>query len=756
MRKRTFFILFLLILPLNIHAQTQKLALIEVFQMLEENFPYSFSYANKNVQNIVATPPASLKVSFKTILTELEKETGLVFSILKNGIVAVSRPQLMQPQHLEEVVLTEYLAKGISKKTDASFEVNYQSFGILPGLIEPDVFQTLQALPGVESVNELPSEVNVRGGTSDQNLILWDGIRVYQTGHFFGLISAFNPYQTKQVALIKNGTNPAFGNSVSSVVSMQTDDEINPKLHTEVSSNLLSLQGFTDIPLRQNSSIQLSARTSINNWVETPTYNQYFDRAFQDSEIINNNGNIKSSGEEFKFHDINTRYLLQFKKDHLLRVNFFNIQNKVNFTENLSLDNPDSRSSELSQGSLGGGIFLESKWNSNFETSVQFYLSKYELYSENADIINNQKLIQENEILETGLKFNSIFKLNKLLSLQNGFEVTETGVSNLSNIDNPTFRRYIKKVILGSSFFSSVQYKSKNKRTNLVTGARLNHFNKFNIILLEPRFSFNQRFLKFFTFEILGEYKSQAATQIIDFQSDFLGVEKRRWQLANPDQIPLLKSKQLSTGINFSQNKWLITAEAYVKEVKGVYSQSQGFQNQYEHLGFSGSYIAKGLDFLVNKKFENFSSWISYSFSDNNYTFPVLENPSFPNNFEIAHSATLAGTYSYKKFSISTGLNYRTGKPFTRLISEGEANDFFNFEKANSSNLADYWRVDISAKQEFGLGKNTTAVIAASIWNVLDTENTIHSYYRERNGNIELVDQKALGFTPNLLFKIIF
>ncbi|MGS0524969.1 TonB-dependent receptor plug domain-containing protein [Zobellia nedashkovskayae] len=129
-------------------------------------------------------------------------------------------------QQLEEVVVYEFLTKGLIKQLDGSIEMNSEEFGILPGLIEPDVLQTVQALPGIESTDETVSNINIRGGSNDQNLILWDGIKMYQSGHFFGLISAFNPYLTDKVTLIKNGTGSQYGDGVSGVIDMRTKDKI--------------------------------------------------------------------------------------------------------------------------------------------------------------------------------------------------------------------------------------------------------------------------------------------------------------------------------------------------------------------------------------------------------------------------------------------------------------------------------------------------------------------------------------------------
>ena len=71
-----------------------------------------------------------------------------------------------------------------------------------------------------------------------------------------------------------------------------------------------------------------------------------------------------------------------------------------------------------------------------------------------------------------------------------------------------------------------------------------NNFEKLKELALEPRFAFNQKISDALRLEILGELKSQSITQIIDLQQDFLGIEKRRWQLSNLEDVPLVKSQQ--------------------------------------------------------------------------------------------------------------------------------------------------------------------------------------------------------------------
>ncbi|MDR6301309.1 TonB-dependent receptor plug domain-containing protein [Mesonia maritima] len=763
MSKKLGCILFIFIFSwgsVSAQSQEKKIPLKQVLQQIETRFNIKFSYANRDVKSFqVVPPPADL--SFNETMSYLNNQTDLLFQAIDSNIIAIQKKKkkpFKQIEKLEEVMLSNYLAKGINKKNNGVFEINYKNFGILPGLIEPDALQTLQALPGVESVNETVSNINVRGGTNDQNLILWDGIRMYQYGHFFGLISSFNPYQTKKVTLIKNGTNPAYGNSVSSVVSMETEENLNKDFYAETGINFLSTHGFIDTPLGKKSSIQASARVSINGFFITPTYYKYFDRAFQDTEITSTSAQTLNTDQKFNFHDASLRWLYNFSSQDKLRVNLIYTSNDLQFNENAFIGGEVvSRESGLSQKSIGFGVFHNRTWSNSFETSTQFYYSNYNLEGENANIFQEQRVLQENNIAEVGLKLNSLLNFNKYFQFQNGYEFIGTNVTDTENLTNPVISDEDKEKLNTHALFTSIKYRSDNKQTRVEAGARINYFDKFNLFLAEPRISFNQQFLDFFTLEILGELKSQTTTQVIDFQTDFLGIEKRRWQLANQQDIPILKSKQLSLGLRYYRNKWLLSAEAYAKNVSDISSQSQGFQNQYQYAQIIGDYTIRGIDFLVNKRFDNLSAWVSYSLTNNNYEFGELSTTKFPNNVEIVNSLSVAASYNFNQFKFSAGINWRSGKPFTPLTQNGIENNIFEFENANSSNLKNYLRVDISASKEFSLTDKLNAYMGVSIWNLLDRENIINAYYERSSTNkIELVKQQALGLTPNFVFRVKF
>jgi len=658
---------------------------------------------------------------------------------------------------LTTVNLQNYLAKGIYKDLDGALNVDYREFDILPGLIEPDVLLTLQALPGIQSVNETVSYINIRGGTNDQNLILWDGIKMYQSGHFFGLISAFHPQLTNKVTLIKNGTSASIGDGVSGVISMKSADDINTKFKGGAGINLLSTDAFVDVPLGSIGSIQVAGRKSMNDLFNTPTYNAYFEKAFQNTEVTTINDSFTTSDDTFQFYDTSIRALFQPTEKDRFRINIMLLGNSLEFLEQaVQDDGPQSLRSDLFQNTISGGLHYERRWGTNFTTEVQSYGTAYLLESTNYDILNNQRLLQKNKIEETGVIVKSNLQLSNNWWGSMGYQLNVTGITNFDQINNPFFERLDKQVIHTNSLFAETKFRPF-ANTQLNMGLRVNHVGKFNKWLYEPRLGFNHRFWNYFTFEVLAELKSQTTSQVIDFQTDFLGVENRRWILSKPDEIPILRSRQLSAGLTVNRKGWLLSVEPYLKEVDGITTQSQGFQNQFEEERTHGSYEVLGIDFLVNKRFRSLNTWMGYSYAKNNYSFPALSTSEFPNNLDIRHTLSFGADYGWKKLNLAAGINYHSGKPTTLLVPGEEVIDGeLNFDAPNGANIDDYLRVDISATYRFHWDSSEW-IVGASIWNLLNKANVNNHFFNlDDEGNFMEIDNKGLKFTPNISLRVLF
>ncbi|MEP1093470.1 MAG: TonB-dependent receptor plug domain-containing protein [Cyclobacteriaceae bacterium] len=662
---------------------------------------------------------------------------------------------------LEQIVVTNYIARGINKRIGGSFEINTGLFNILPGLTEPDVLHSLQALPGIQSINETVSDINVRGGTNDQNLILWDQVRMYQPGHFFGLISAFNPYFTDKVVFIKNGTSAEHGDAVSSTINIKTDDQVASKISGAGGFNLINGDLLLKIPVSNKASLHLSGRRSFADVVRTPTFNQYFDRAFRDTDVLNVSSTLDGIEVEndFYFVDGSAKFLYDITKRDKLRISFLDIRNEIEYQENELLNGlVESRTSGLVQKSQVASILYSRLWGNKAKSSLLPYLSSYRLNSVNFDILKGQRLIQENEILDVGVKFDSRISVSNNLEILGGYQLSDLGITNVRDLNNPGFRSAIKEVLRTHAGFIEGTFNSTSGSTNARAGVRTTYFEKFSKLVIDPRFSFSQRLSDRLSFELLGEAKNQSTTQVIDFQTDFLGIEKRRWVLSNDNDIPILQSHQVSLGLTYNYDDLLVTLEGYQKKVSEIASSSQGFLNQFQFVNATGNYDAMGLDFLLNKKFHNVSSWLSYTIADNTFEFDGLVPPTFPNNLDVVHTITVGTNYKLNAFEFSSGLNFRTGKPFTKPDQEIQVlNREINYGLPNSSRIENYFRIDLSSKYNFKLRDGVLAQVGISVWNVLNRENIINTYFQlDQLGEVEQIEQRSLGLTPNFNFRITF
>lgn len=732
----------------NYEQNTVVGATVEVFDS-ETNVITDFDGAFA-LNNIPRNAILQIKhIGFKTLFVEAEK--------LINHNPCTTLLLGVRYQQLEEVVIYKFLTAGLTKQSDASIEFNTAKFGILPGLIEPDVLQTVQALPGIKSIDETVSDINIRGGTNDQNLILWDDIKMYQSGHFFGLISAFNPYLTDKVTATKNGTSALYGDGVSGIIDMRTKNEIETTYTGGAGINLINADIFARLPLSDKLAFQISARRSLTDFFDTGTYSQFRNRVFQDSDV--------ERDETFYFYDFTGKVLYDINENQKLRFSFININNTLDYSEN---HNESGRvtSSILDQVNLSFGGSLESKWNDKFSSKLNAYQTQYKLAARSTSINNGlQQLFQNNRVLENSVKLTTDYRLRDDLSWSNGYQFNETGILNETFVVQPPFDSEILDVLHTHAFFSELTYASEDKKWFARGGARINYFENvdtFSELVLEPRLNINYSLARNFKVELQGEFKSQATNQIIDLEQNFFGIEKRRWILSDGSQLPVTKSKQGSIGFNYDQKNLYIGLEGFYKQVDGISTSTQGFQNQNQFNGELGKYDIRGLEFLINKRGLDYSTWLSYTYNMNDYTFDGTVPSMFPNNLDVRHNVTFAGSYTMNKFKLSVGLNYRSGKPFTEPDPDIPLDiGFFpiriNYQPHNSSRLSEYIRADASAVYNFDIGYSAKATVGLSILNLTDRKNILNTYYQINDAaEIETIESISLGLTPNFSFRVAF
>jgi len=667
-----------------------------------------------------------------------------------------------ESEELSEITMPQFLTAGLQKNVDGSVVLNTEKFGILPGLIEPDILKTIKILPGVESVNESVSNINVRGGTNDQNLILWDGIKMYHAGHFFGLISAYNPYLTKKVTVTKNGTSSAYSDGVSSTINMETSNRITNKFSGGAGFNLLSADAFVQVPIKENLELHISARRSFTDLINTPTYNNYFSRSFQDNSISSNT--VNNTESNFYFYDYSFKVLYNVNYNHAIRTNFIHIKNNLEYQEKYTYNNTTiEENSVLKQENLGAKINWDANWNSKFSTNLSLFFSDYIINSSDYNKDTDQFQTQLNNVLETAITLNSKYEFSDVFNFSNGLVFNEIGIRNTTTVNAPTFSKTIKDVLLKSAFYSEVEYHKNNTYARF--GVRVNYFDKFTKFLVEPRINIRHKLNSEFSLKLEGEFKNQTTAQKIDFEDNFLGIEKRRWILSDDKKTPIVKSKQASFGVEYSKDKLYIDITGFYKKIDGITAANQGFYNNIQNFNSIGNYETKGVEFLANKQTEKISTWVSYTFSKNDYTFDVFTPQTFSNTLDITHSLSAAFNYSFtKKLKVSFGGVLRSGKPYTKPVEGNETvqngnKKIVNYDNPNKEKLDNFFRMDLSGSYDFNFSEAVKSTIRLGFTNITDNKNTIDSYYvvdTNSSNNVRRVDNYSLPFTPNLSFRVRF
>jgi hypothetical protein len=769
--------LFLIFISFGANSQekSKTIALKQILTSISKQHKVQFNFIEEEVENIKIIPP-NRKISLTEKLIYLNQKTDLDFEKINEKYIAVSlkikekKQQIITDSatiNINEIAIERYLAKGISKSLNGTFVVKPKDFGILPGLIEPDVLQTMQQLPGIYSADESVSNINVRSGTHDQNLFLWNGIRMYQTGHFFGMISVFNPFLANKISIHKNGTSAFYGESISSVVAISSNTNLAENTVSSVSSNLINAEFNTRIKTSKSSSFQISGRRSLTDFASTPTYQNYFDRVFQNTMVtdLSSNENVKYNSEEkFYFYDFTAQYQQKIGSKTEMIVDFIGISNSLETNQNTDFGNNfSSKISSLEQQNFGGSLSINRNWNEKNSTKISSYISYYNLDATNNSVENNQVLDQTNNVLDFGLRLQNRHFINENLTFNSGYQYNEIGITNYENVNNPEFQKDEKDVLRTHSLVLEAEFSSTDKKAFLKTGLRSNYIENFDKVIIEPRIQFNYLFSNQFSAEILSEQKSQTTSQVIDLQQDFLGVEKRRWVLSNNEEIPIQKSNQISLGFTFKNKNWLLTLDNYYKNVTGISTRSQSFQNQLEFTKLNGDYSVLGSEILIQRNFEKFHTWISYGLSNSKYTFDSYFPEEFSNNFQIVHSVSWAGIYEWKNIKIALGSKYNSGRPETTPLLSNML-DFsnpvkpkINYNLPNSNTLSHYFQINFSAGYNWKFSEKSNLDIGISVLNILNKKNIINRYYRiNQQEFVQSVNTFSLKRTPNLSLKYNF
>ncbi|MBD0831234.1 TonB-dependent receptor plug domain-containing protein [Aestuariibaculum sediminum] len=775
-----FFISFLMSSQVKVSVNYSDVPLSEVLLDLESKFNVKFAYNANSIgqQSISLIAQESL---LEDILIDIESISDISFTKETKRYYTVKKikdKSLTDTQRLQRVVVKKYIASGISvNNNDTSIQLSPKRIEVLPGLIEPDVLQTIQLLPGIQSPTETASGLFIRGGTPDQNLILWDGIKMYNSGHFFGTISALNPYITEDIKLYKNGTNAKYGNRISGVIDIASDSDLTSKFSGGAGFNMTHGDANVKIPINEKVGIMLAARRSIADIVDTETFKNLSKRVFQETKISEGNkvfedDNVTTTMDLFYFNDATLKAIINPNENN--SIVFSNIITKNKLDYGFLIEEYDEASQDqLDIRNEGSSLAWNRKYNNSFSHDINAYYSNYNLEYQGTNSITNEfndRLYKQNKVTDAGISFNANYVLDSISKLGFGYQYASNNVKyelSFEDSESPEDNYFEMRDKTNNSHAIYADYKYTIRDKWLVNiGGRTNYFSSVRRFFLEPRVQLEMYMSPAFKIKTSVENLHQSVSQVIEFNTQEFGLENQIWVISDTEETPVLNSLQITSGVVFNKNNWYLDIEGYYKKINGLTSFTLGFDNIDDFFSKGKSKIF-GLDVLLKKKINSYNTLFSYSFMDNDFTFNSLnDGDPFSGNSDITHHVIWSHSYDWKNFKMSLGWNFRTGIPYTRangLIETNEGPEI-DFEATNGARLPNYHKLDFSVIYGFNFTKNSTwrGKVGLSFLNIYNQKNVLSRKYEIRQSAeddsfvLREINKNALGFTPNLLLHVNF
>ncbi len=620
---------------------------------------------------------------------------------------------------------------------------------------EADILRVVTTLPGVKTVGEASTGLNVRGGSTDQNLILFNEATIYNPAHFFGMFSAFNPEVVKDVELYKSSIPARYGGRLSSVLNINGREGNKKNLAGSAGVGLLTSRFNLEGPLiKDRTSFLLGARSTYANWLLKLLPDQYKDSkaGFYDFNLsitheINKKNSIYLTGyysrDRFSLNN-DTSYGYKNQNFSVKWKHVFN--NKLNSLITAGTDdyryNIGSDRLPLSAYKMGFNIhqtYARAHFNYylNNRHSIDFGVNtiRYKLDpgyfnpdGKNSLVVPDE--LEKEQAMESSLYASDKFNVTSSLTLEGGI-------------------RYSLYQFLGPKTINTYapgQPITESNMTGTIT------YDKGKVIKSygAPEYRFAARYAFTDSFSVKASFSTQR--QYIHMLSNTAAMAPTDiWKLSDPSIKPQ-SGNQVSLGLykNFNNNTVETSVEVYYKKMSNYLDYKSGANLVLNHhletdvIGTKGN--AYGVEFLVKKLTGKINGWVSYTWSrillkqDDLSVGEIINKGNFyPANYDRPHDVTMIGNYRVNhRFSLSLNATYSTGRPITLPIGvfyyAGSARTLY--ADRNEFRIPDYFRADFSMNID---GNHKVHQLTHNSWtigvyNLTGRKNPYSVYYVSENG----------------------
>ncbi len=675
-----------------------------------------------------------------------------------------------------------------------------EALKLLPNIGEKDILRGFQLMPGVSASNESSSGMYVRGGTPDQNLILYDGFTVYYVDHLHGFYSAFNSNAIKDVQLYKGGFDAKYGGRLSSVTEITAKDGNKNRFTLGGEVSLLSVNAYTEIPIGSKVTTLFAFRRSYQGYMWNKVSGQ--NKVFEGQTAVEKpamRGSSSSSSPAY-FYDLNGKITITPTSKDIVSLSIFNGTDYIDNTPSFSfgggkggfggiqMDNADY----AKYGNLGISARwirkLNDKWSMNLLTSYSnFYAKRDQRRSiivtrtndddetETEEI--NSGSLEENQLYDYSLKNDWRYQLNEYHSLEFGVYATKYDIKyTYTQNEEETLLDKRNDAVLAGVYLQD-RLNLIDGRFIVTPGVRLNYFSSTSQLYLEPRLSGSYRLTSKLTANAATGLFYQFANRIV--REDVMAGNTDFWILSDGDEIPVSRSAHFNLGLNYDLPDFIFGVEAYYKRNHNISEYTLRYKQNKVPMGGSGGsesnteisenfYVgdgyAMGIEFLAQKKAGKFNGWVSYSIGQVKNRFPDQSETYYYASQDVTHELKMVGIYRFGNFDVSATWIYATGRPYTAPLGayqinsvSGVTESYYAVSDKNTFRLPAYHRLDFSASYRFNIfgTKGRQNALSFSLFNAYNRNNVSAKQFQIVDDTILESNINYLSITPNvsLIFK---
>ncbi len=655
----------------------------------------------------------------------------------------------------------------------------------IPNVGEKDIMRTFQLMPGISAANESSSGLYVRGGTPDQNLVLYDGFTVYQVDHLYGFFSAFNANAVKDATIYKGGFDAKYGGRLSSVTDMTGKEGSTKQFNIGGDLSLLSMNLFTEIPVTDNLSVVAAVRKS---W-QGPIYDWIFNSFNRNTTASQPSGGGPGGADGVTkarsyFYDVNTRVTFRPTKKDLFYYSFFNGCDDLNngFTINtppflaaqgitLNIGTTDV----TKYSNTGMALAWLRKWSKNINSNTTLSYSNYQssrdrvttgsFFRPGDTTTTKTGIFENNNLKDLSVRSDWEWNISKWNQVGIGAFGTKYDITySYSHNDTSLLLDKDDPGLLAGAYLQD-KLNLFDGKVSITPGVRLSYFDATNKTYTEPRLSLNYNIAGNLSFKTAYGKYYQFANRIT--REDITAGSSQFWVLADGTSVPVSSATHYIAGLSYEKNGYSFGIEGYYKQLSDLSQFSErnvanATSINYETAFYTGNGESKGIEFMVQKSAGRFTGWASYTLASTMYHFPIYGSGWFPADQDVNHEVKLVGMYKYKHWDFAATWIYASGKPYTApggtyavTLLDGTTQNYFTTTSKNTLRLPDYHRMDISVNYHFyNEKKKDIGYIGLSLFNVYARNNVWYKQFTVVDNSVIETNVNYLSFTPNLTLSL--